>query len=254
MPDSIQPKKTQLVIIIIIILLLTAAVVVYLLIGNKEEATNSSSTVNKTNTNLANTVANSNTVDTDVDLASYDGKVLNIGSTDGKVTGQVAMAYQPAEQMPLKVVYFLKVTDDLPKTQMATNGAGYFYIASHTTSSAIREGDGTGTLDEILCNHDQVPDVLALARAGSISVDTYGGCADQYSFSATTDTFYQVYSTSYNQYDFNYDRITSNDVLAVFDSGPYWKADPTTGGSSVDDDEVVANAPIARQYTLQYSG
>lgn len=253
MPDPAQPKKSSLTWIIVLAVIIVAGAAVYFAFGNKPETTNTNTKANTNTVGNANVAANANTnVNSGVDLAQYDGKIVNIASIDGKVTGQLAMAYRPAEPMPLQVVSFLKVKDDLPKTAIATGGTGYQYIASHAPAAAIRTSD-RGVLSAVFCNASQMPDILALAQTGSVTVDTYGGCADQYSFTALTDTFYNIYSEYYNQYDFDYSRLLGKDTLALFDSGPYWKPDLTTGGSAYDIDEVLADAAVARQYTLTYS-
>ncbi len=255
MPNETKSKKSLLILIIVVILIIVGAAAIYLIAGGKEKPTNTNTiTKNTTNDNASDNTNINSATDPYADLMKYDGKLVEIYSADGKVNGQLAIAYRPTEKMPMQVVYFLKVTDDLPKSTTPTGGgAAYYYLASHARSDEIRASDGSGTLSAVICYADQTPDVLALARVGSITVDAYDGCSNQYDPYATTDTFYNIYAEYYNNYDFDYDRIVGKDTLALFDSAPYWTADPSTGGASVDDDTVIAQAEIARQYTLIYS-
>jgi hypothetical protein len=246
MENALPQKKSFLVWIIIIIVLLVAAGVIYFFATKKGETANTNTAENTTNTAVTNT---NNTADPYAALMQYDGRVVNIASTDGKVTGKLAIAYRAGEEMPMQVVYFLKVDDALPKEATSFSGASYFYVANHTTAANVRTGEGTGVLSAITCNPDQMPDVLSLARAGSVTVTTYDGCVNQYEVNASTTSFYQVYSDYYNQYDFDYDKIIKKDTLTIFNSAPFY----TAVGAAPDQATVISQAEIAKQYTLTYS-
>lgn len=255
MDQENKPKKSPLIwIIVIVIIVVVGGAVVYFVTQNNNENTNTA-IVNTAANKTTNKTATTNTsADSYADLMKYDGKVVNISSADGKVTGKLAIAYRKGEQMPMQVVYFLKVTDELPKTAAATGGgASYYYIANHIKAADIRVGKGTGVLSPAYCNKDQTPDVLAMAKAGSVNINTFTGCDDQNDPNASTNTFYQLYSAYYNNYDFDYNKIVGKDTLAVFDSAPFWAADPSTGGYSVDSEKVISQGDITAQYSLTYS-
>ena len=253
-----QEKKSNKVIltVVIIVVVIGAAAGIYFATQGENENTNATKT---TTTNTAtNTTANTSTVtETDpyADLMKYDNKVLTISSTDGKVTGQVAISIDKTQTMPITVVYFMKVDDSLAKSVAATSGAGaaYYYIANHTTADAINDGDGTGSLSEAFCNVDQMPDVLAMAQARSIDIDLYLGCDAQYDPWHSTNTFYHVYSNYFNSDTFNYDSIIGKDTLAVFDSAPFYTEDPEIGGWGADDEQVISEGEVAAQYDLIYT-
>lgn len=253
MDQENKPKKSPIIwIIVIVIIIVVGVVVVYFVTQNKNENANTAvNTVANKTTNK--TTATNTSVDPYADLMKYDGKVVNITSADGKVTGKLAISYRKGEQMPMQVVYFLKVTDNLPKTTGAVGGASYYYIASHAKAADIRVGKGTGVLAPAYCNKDQMPDVLAMAKSGDLNVTTYTGCEAQNDVYASTNTFYQVYSAYYNNYDFDYNEIVGKDTLAVFDSAPFYTADPSTGGYSADKEKVISQGDITTQYSLTYS-
>lgn len=252
MDQENKPKKSPIIWIIVIIIILVGAAVVYFVTQNKNENANTAvNTVDNKTTNK--TAATNASADPYADLMQYDGKVVSISSTDGKVTGKLAIAYREGEQMPMQVVYFLKVTDNLPKSTGAVGGASYYYIASHAKAADIRVGKGTGVLPPAYCNKDQTPDVLAMAKAGNLNVSTFTGCDDQNDPSASTNTFYQIYSAYYNNYDFDYNEIASKDMLAVFDSAPFWAADASIGGYSADREKVIKEGDITAQYSLIYT-
>jgi len=255
-----QEKKSNkaILIVVIVVVAIGAAVGVYFATQGKNENTNTTANTNAgTKTNTAS-VTNANTAtktDPYADLMKYDNKVIEISSSDGKVTGQVAISIDKTQTMPIAVIYFMKVNDPLQKSVAAASGSGeaYYYITNHTSSDKIKEGDGTGSLSEAFCNADDMPDVLSLAQQRSIDLELYRGCDAQYDPWHTTETFYHIYSSFYNNYTFDYDEIIGKDTLAIFDSAPYWVADEEIGGWGVDDDVVISQAEPTTTYSLIYT-
>ena len=184
----------------------------------------------------------------------YDGKVVQISSVDGKVTGQMAISRDNAQEYPISVVSFMKISDDLPKIKPAVEdlGESYFYIASHVSSEDLRNGSGTGALSAAFCNIDTMPDVLELAKKRTVLTDTYEGCEAQYDPWHDTNTFYHTHLVYYGDDTFDYDRLLNDDVLAIFDQGPFYVSDGESG-YGVDAKTVIAEGEIAAQYELIYT-
>jgi len=243
-----QGKKSggMLVLIIVVVLMFAGVGVWYFMSKNEQTNTNAVSNTNAA-TNRANTAS-----DPYAAFMQYDNKVVTIASSNGKVTGKMAIAIRKTEEMPIQVVYFLKVKDTLEKKATSFGGASYDYIANHAAAADVRKGDGTGVLSPAFCNTDQMPDVLAMARSGSADVTTYAGCSAQYEVGATTDTFYHVYSVYYNAYTFSYDELVALDTFAVFDGSPYYES--STGGSyRLNAERTVQEGMITKSYALTYT-
>jgi len=244
------PKKSSLLWIAVLIIALAAGVAVYFIVtsGQENKETN-------TNTAAVNGTAASNVTakaDPYAALQAYNGKVVTIASTDGKVSGRMAIYFNLAEQMPIQVVYFLKVKDALPKKASSLGGELYNYIANHDQASEIRQGEGTGVLSAAFCNLDQTPDVLAIAQSGDYNVTTYGGCSAQYEVGASTDTFFHIYVDYYNSYTFNYSLLKAKDTFAIFDASPFYTPNAETG-FDLDEARVIQEGTISAQYALTYS-
>ncbi len=255
-----QEKKSNkaILIVIVIIVLLAATLGIYLFTKGENENTNTATDTNTATTTNSSSATNTNTTteaDPYADLMQYDEKIIGIASIDGKVTGLVAISIDKTQTMPIAVVNFLKVDDSLPKSVDAVSGSGeaYHYIASHTTADAINQGDGTGALSEAFCNVDDMPDILALAKERNIDIELYRGCDAQYDPWHSTQTFYHVYSSFYNNYTFDYDKIIGKDTLAIFDTAPYYEADEETGGWGADSATVIAQAEPTAMYDLVYA-
>ncbi|PIY97156.1 MAG: hypothetical protein COY66_00930 [Candidatus Kerfeldbacteria bacterium CG_4_10_14_0_8_um_filter_42_10] len=246
---QLNSKKSNKIALIIIVAVVVIGAGIGIYYATKNQNTNGSSNANAT---VNKTTVKTN-ADPYADLMQYDGKVVSISSTDGKVTGRIAIAYRAGEQMPMQVVYFLKVKDTFPKKATSFAGESYNYIANHDISANIRTGDGTGVLSAIYCHADQMPDVLSVAKTGSADVQTYTGCAGQYDVYASTDTFYQIYAEYYNNYDFDYNKLISKDALAVFDTSSFYVADASTpGGYSYNRAQVISQGEVIKQYSLTY--
>lgn len=257
--QEIKSNKSILIVIIIVVII-GAAVGVYFFTQNGNENTNVTTNTNTaTTTNTAsatNTVTNTaGEADPYADLMKYDNKVVEISSSDGKVTGQLAISIDKTQEMPIAVVYFMKVADALPKSIAAAGGSGasYYYIANHTTAAAVNVGDGSGSFSVVFCNEGEMPNVLSLAQQRSIDIELYRGCDEQYVLDHTATSFYHVYSTFHNNYDFDYDAIVGQDTLAVFDTAPYYEADAETGGWGADNETVIAQAEPTVTYDLLYT-
>ncbi|MFH1207418.1 MAG: hypothetical protein V1668_02315 [Patescibacteria group bacterium] len=255
--DNMQPtqekksNKTLLIIIAFLVVMIGAGAAIYF---STQDTNENANTTTNTKTNTTNSTAASNiAADPYASLKQYDGKVINISSADGKVKGQAVIAFQMSEAMPIQVVYFLKVTDTLPMSRANVGGDSYYYIANHAEAANVRTGQGTGLLNPVRCNKDQMPDLTALAKTRATDVATYTGCSSQYDLSVATDTFYQIYSDYYNNYTFSYDKIVGKDTLAVFDSAPFHTTNSTTGASTADNSQVISQSAVAAQYTLTYS-
>lgn len=249
MNEQKQEKKSNktILIIIITVIVIAAGVGIYFFTQNKNTNATTNTTT-KTNTTTTNT-----STDPYANLSQYDGKVITISSANGKVTGQAAIAFRMSEEMPIQVVYFLKVKDALPKKATSFSGASYDYIANHDKANELRVGQGTGVLSAAYCNTDQTPDILTMAKAGNLSVTTYSGCADEYAVNASTDTFYHIYVDYYNNYTFDYNEIVGKDTLAVFDTAPYYSEDPSIDGYSLNVEKAIQEGTIAAQYSLTYA-
>jgi len=244
-------KKSPLMAIVVVVVVIGVGIGAYFIFSGGETTTTTNQAANTAVANTGQTAA----ADPYADLMQYDGKVITIASTDGKVTGSVAISINQTQDRPIVAVYFMKVKDSLPKSVAAATGSGesYYYIASHAAVADIRSGSGTGVLSEAFCNPEQTPDVLALAQARSIDLELYRGCAAQYDPWHTTDTFYHIYADYYDSSDFNYDLVTSKDTLAVFDTAPFYQEDPEIGGYNADDVTVISQGEITAQYDLIYT-
>lgn len=248
-PGSKKSNKIVLVIIVSVIVI-GAGISLFFVLQDQNENTKAAD-LNSNTAATANT--NKNKV-TNADLKKYDGKVVTISSADGKVTGKIALAYRESEQMPLQAVFYLKVTDSLSKKATSFGGESYNYIASHTKTADVRQGEGTGILSPIFCSKDLMPDVLAMAKAGSVGQEIYGECVIQSDPYASTDTFYHIYAAYYNVYNFDYNQdIISKNVFAVFDTSPFYVPDVNMAGSyTYDRAKVISEGEVVKQYSLIY--
>lgn len=251
-----EAKKSPIIAIVVAVVVIGAGIGAYFMLSGKETTTTTNQAANTAVTNTNQAAANTNAAAADPydDLMQYDGKTVEITSTDGKVTGSVAISIDQTQGRPIIAVYFMKVKDSLPKSIAATGGgASYYYIASHAAAANIRNGTGTGTFSEAFCNPEQMPDVLALAEARSIETELYRGCDAQYDPWHTTETFYHIYADYFDSSDFNYNLIIGKDTLAVFDTAPFYQEDPEIGGYNADDATVISQGEITTQYNLIYT-
>ncbi|MFH1597957.1 MAG: hypothetical protein ABIB97_02710 [Patescibacteria group bacterium] len=251
-----EQKKSPVLIIVIVIVVLGIAIGVYFAMSGGEEITNTNVATNSSSTNTNQTATNTAT-DPYADLMQYDDKTIDITSADGKVTGQIAISIDKTQEMPITVVYFMRVDDALPQTIAATGGgASYYYIASHAQEADLRAGDGTGSLGAAFCNVDQIPDVLALAQQRSIDVDLYLGCDAQYEVGNSTETFYHIYSSYFNNYTWDYNNdVIGKDKLAVFDTAPFYEEEDFEGVQSwgADNETVIRDGEVMSQYDLIFT-
>ena len=252
-----EQKKSPVLIIVIVIVVLGIAIGVYFAMSGGEETSNTNTTTNTVTTNTATTTKTSTETDPYADLMQYDDKTIDITSADGKVTGQIAISIDKTQEMPITVVYFMRVDDALPQTIAATGGgASYYYIASHAQEADLRAGDGTGSLGAAFCNVDQIPDVLALAQERSISTDAYLGCDAQYEVGNSTETFYHIYSSYFNNYTWDYNNdVIGKDKLAVFDTAPFYEEEDFEGvqGWGADNETVIRDGEVTSQYDLIFT-
>jgi len=248
--QPIQEKQSNkaMIIVIVVIILLGATLGIYLFTKKDDSETTTNTTTN------AATVTNTNT-DPYADLMLYDNKLVTISSADDKVTGQMAISIDKTQKMPITVVFFFKVDDTLAKSVAANLGAGesYYYIANHTSTGAVNDGNGTGSLSQAFCNTDAMPDVLALAQQRSIDLELYRGCDAQNDPFHTAETFYHIYSNYYNSSTFDYDKLIGRNTLAIFDTAPYYEKNMETGGFGVQDSTVIAQSVPTIIYDLLYT-
>jgi len=247
-------KKLPVILIIIIIVIIGAGAGLYFAMSGGEETADENSETNTGTENNGQAAVNAD--DPYADLMKYDGKTIDVSSTDGKVTGQVAIAIDKTESYPINVVYFMKVADPLPKTTAATGGDGYYYIANHAKEENLRAGDGTGSFSEAICNPELTPDVLDLAQQRSIDTDIYLGCEAQTDPWHESEVFYHLYSTYYNKDTFDYSRdVIGKDKLAVFDSGPFYEEETVEGYQSwgADNETVIKEGEIVASYDLIFT-
>lgn len=250
-------NKTTAIILVIVVVIAGAAIAFYF--AGRDTDTNTNNTAVTTNSNTTPVSnANQETTNSATIVNQYDGKVLNISSTDGKIEGLAGIKIAEIDGTEyVKVGFFFKIKDAFSQTPTNLRASTqYSLLGGHVKIGETRVDDGTGTIGAIYCNKDIMPDALEIA-SGNFDDQTLRyiectyGTTDAW---ADTDTFYHVYSTAFGASVFTLDDIYELNKLEIYDGSQYWVEEIIEGLESegLDDDAAVANGPILATYTLEY--
>jgi len=235
-----------LVVIIVVIVVIIGAIGLYFVLNKSEES-------NTNNNSSANSAANTNsTSDPYANLMQYDGQTWQVTSADDKVDGRVGIKINMEWDYPIHVAYFFKANDNLPKSEptQVDLSSGYYYIANNVEKEKAGSEGMAGTFSDIYCNKETMADILAMTSGLSEATDVYLDCPEIRELFKTTSTFYHAYGLYYNDQTFDINNILKRDLLEVYNSAPFYKADPETGGWGADDSEVVNGSEPVASYDL----
>lgn len=247
MNDQRLATSMTIAVFVVIIIVVIVGGAYFLL---KEDTTDNDTSM-ATNTTATNDVGAKDPL---AAVREYDGKILTVASTDGKVSGEVGIKLYEGTDTPVHTATFLKITDSLPQSIAPTGGgASYYLLGNHTTVDGSRDGYD-GTVSSVHCNQDFVPNIMDLTEDLSDPTDPFVSCMANIEYVAgETDTFYLTYSRYDTANTFDYDALFNQTQLEVFDEAPFYEEQEVVDGYpsyGADTNTVVARGDIVAAYTL----
>lgn len=178
------------------------------------------------------------------DLAQYDSTVLTVGSTDGKVKGQVGIKVKTNSSggAYLSATYTLLINEALPKNKTGANGFDYQYVGDmvQATSPTDAEGSVTG----IYCNKDVVttdPFSLTYSHNQNCPAFNAGGA---------TSTFIWQFSQNFASYA----ELLATTQIDLYSGAEAWEQDPDDANTStMNDDKALSQGSKAASFVLTFT-
>lgn len=187
----------------------------------------------------------------------YHNKILTIASTDGKLKGEIGIKVEELEGgYPLiKTATFLMINDELPLKTTSNGTEMYSYFGNLTTADQARSDD-TGNVNPAWCAKNETIDILDSIDNFATATNKYLLCRGAMAMiNEPTSVFFNHFTRTYTQYEFNYEQILNQNKFYVFDASSYWPTDAGSTGnySGPDLDTAVSTASIAAEYDVVVS-
>jgi hypothetical protein len=177
------------------------------------------------------------------DLTQYDGRILKVSSSDGKVTGQVGIKVTAVSgKSRLTASYNLLINQAFAVNKSTANGSDYQYIGDLVKPDSL--GDAEGSVSAIYCNKD-----VSTTEPFTISYSHNNNCP-AFNAGGATGTFAWQFQPNFASYA----ELLAATQADIYSGAGAWEQDPDDASvTTMNDDLAVSQGNKVASFTLMYT-